>query len=579
MKIRSFFEDINKQQTKVLQRRNLKALCSEVVLLLLSAFLLSLSFPSFISERGWGFFAFFALIPLFAVIRNTNYRSVWFYGFFYGYMYYWIFNYWLAAFHPLANVLVQVIKGTEMIALFVCLKAADSLFSSKISYAVQACIWVAYTYLAQSWFAGYPYGTVAYALYRYKILIQIADFSGIWIINFLLVLPQAFLGSWLCDRISKSKCEKSEGLVTEILANKIVLGIWAIAVVFQIIYGICKYSYWHKTEPDTTFKIATVQHNADSWKGGYNTYKKNFNSLKKMSLEAKNKNPDMIVWSETAFVPSVSWYTSYPYEGNDKGSQFDYLRMIQVLVDEFVDFGNTLKIPLLTGNPSGVIKDATLPPYDSNGDWNKLDYNSVILFDEGKIKDTYLKQHLVPFTEHFPYEKQMPWLYNLLLANDYNWWEKGTESKVFRTSNGITFSTPICFEDIFGYLCAGFAKEGADLFINMTNDSWSGSVISEKQHAYMAVFRSIENRKTMLRSTNSGITCMILPDGTITDEMDPFVVGWRIWDVPVYSGASHRMTCYTRCADSIANVFVYVSYALLALGIVIKIKDIIRKEK
>ncbi len=579
MKLRVIFEDINKQQTKVLHRRNLKAIGSEVVLLLLSAFFLSLSFPSFISECGWGIFAFFALIPLFSVIRNSTYKTVWFYGFFFGYMYYWIFNYWLAAFHPLANVLVQVIKGTEMIALFVCLKAADSMFSRRVSYAVQACIWVAYTYLAQSWFAGYPYGTIAYALYRYKILIQIADFSGIWLLNFIIVLPQAFLGSWLCDRFSKTRGKKSEGILNEIRNNRVILGLWAIFVVFQIIYGVTAYTHWHKTEPDTSFRVATVQHNADSWKGGYNTYRKNFNSLRKMSLEAKQENPDLIVWSETAFVPSVSWYTSYPYTGNEKGSQYDYLRSTQVLVNDFVNFGNTLGIPLLTGNPSGVIKDASLPPYDENGEWNKLDYNSVILFDEGSIMDSYLKQHLVPFTEHFPYEKQMPWLYNLLLANDYNWWEKGTESKVFHTSNGISFSTPICFEDIFGYLCAGFANEGADLFINMTNDSWSGSVVSEKQHAYMAVFRSIENRKTMLRSTNSGITCLILPDGTITDEMEPFKAGWKIWEVPVYSGSSHDMTLYTRYADLIAKGFVFSSYALLALGIVLKIREKIRKKE
>lgn len=572
MKFRSFFEDINTRQTKVLQRHNLKAICSEVVLLLFSAFLLSLSFPSFLSQKGWGFLAFVALIPLFAVIHNSSFKTVWFYGFFYGYMYYWIFNYWLSAFHPLANVLVQVIKGTEMIALFVCLKVADRFISKKFSYVVQACIWVAYTYLAQSWFAGYPYGTIAYALYRYKILIQIADFSGIWLLNFIIVLPQAFLGMWLCDRISVSSSEISEGLFKEIRDNKIVLGLWSLMVVIQIVYGIFAYSYWHKATPDATFKVATIQHNSDSWKGGYDTYKKNFNSLRKMSLEAKAEHPDLIAWSETAFVPSVSWYTAHPYNGNDRGAQFDYLRKIQVLVDDFVDFGNNLGIPLLTGNPSGVIKNAELPSYDRNGYWNKLDYNSVILFDDGRIKDTYLKQHLVPFTEHFPYEKQLPWLYNLLLANDYNWWEKGTESKVFRTSNGITFSTPICFEDIFGYLCADFAKEGADLFINMTNDSWSGSVISERQHAYMAVFRSIETRKTMLRSTNSGITCMILPDGTITDEMEPFTTGWKMWDVPVYSHMTHKPTFYTHTSDTIAKGFVYGSLILLAFGIILRKK-------
>ena len=61
-----------------------------------------------------------------------------------------------------------------------------------------------------------------------------------------------------------------------------------------------------------------------------------------MSLEAVMQDPDMVVWSETAFVPSVNWYTTYPYSGNDAGATFDYLRNIQVLVDDFVRFGSEL---------------------------------------------------------------------------------------------------------------------------------------------------------------------------------------------------------------------------------------------
>ena len=297
-----------------------------------------------------------------------------------------------------------------------------------------------------------------------------------------------------------------------------------------------------------------------------------------MSLEAMLRNPDLIVWSETAFVPSVNWYTTYPYEGNDEGDNFDYLRKIQNLVNDFVRFGTELGIPLLTGNPSSIIDDETLPPYDEEGNWNKLDYNSVILFDDGTIKQIYLKQHLVPFTEHFPYERQMPWLYNLLKANDYHWWEKGTEPVVFETSNGITFSTPICYEDVFGDICAEFVANGADLIVNMTNDSWSGSEAAERQHAVMAVFRCIENRKTMLRSTNSGLTCLITPDGTIQGEMEPFKMGWKLWDVPVYETKTYGTTVYTNTIDISAKICVYLSYAIIAVGLAIVVLRTIRKK-
>ena len=549
--------------------------------MLVSTLVFSLAHPSFLSKTGFGFLAFFVLIPVFAVIRNTSWRLVGAYGFLYGFVYYSIFNYWLTTFHPFAILIVTIIKGAEMVLLFLALKAMDRwlgfVLNGRLTHVFQAIVWVAYAYLSQNWFAGYPYGSIAYALYNYRVLIQIADLFGIWGITFMLVLPQAFLGNWVCDHYSKTVTERSEGLWQHILYHKVCAIAFAVLLLGQIIYGIATLSYWSSVEEDNSFKVATIQHNADSWKGGYTTYKRNFTNLSKMSLEAVMQEPDMVVWSETAFVPSVNWYTTYPYSGDDAGSTFDYLRNIQVLVDEFVRFGSELGVPLLTGNPSSVIDDESLPPYDEEGNWNKKDYNSVILFDDGTIKQTYLKQHLVPFTEHFPYEKQMPWLYNLLKANDYHWWEKGTESVVFETSNGITFSTPICYEDVFGDVCAKFVANGADLIVNMTNDSWSGSEAAERQHAVMAVFRCVENRRTMLRSTNSGMTCLITPDGKIQGEVEPFKMTWKIWDVPIYSGETHGTTLYTRTIDISADICIYVSYLLLAVGFAFALAKKIRK--
>ena len=568
---------------KVLRRRNLRTVCSEVALLLASALIFALAHPSFISKNGFGFLAFIVLIPVFAVIRNTSWKLVGVYGFVYGFVYYAIFNYWLTTFHPFAILIVTIIKGAEMVLLFLALKAVDSwlgdVLKGRLVPVLQAVIWVAYSYISQGWFAGYPYGGIAYALHGYKILIQVADLFGIWGLTFMLVLPQAFLGSWFCDHYSKTRTEHSDGLWQHILLHKVMLIIYAVLLVAQIVYGIITYSYWKNAEEDTSFSVATIQHNADSWKGGYDTYKRNFINLEKMSLEALMYNPDLIVWSETAFVPSVSWYTSYPYEGDDEGDNFDYLRKIQGLVDDFVTFGLELGTPLLTGNPSSEIDDETLPPYDEDGVWNKIDFNSVILFDDGTIKQSYRKQHLVPFTEHFPYEKQMPWLYNLLKANDYHWWEKGTESVVFETSNGIRFSTPICYEDVFGDICAGFVESGADLIVNMTNDSWSGSEAAERQHMVMAIFRSVENRRTMLRGTNSGITCLITPDGTVQGEMEPFKMGYKIWEVPVYEAKTYGTTFYTDTVDVSAKICIYLSYAALIAGLALAIMRKVRSRR
>jgi apolipoprotein N-acyltransferase len=541
-------------------KRSILSYIYEVVLLIGTALLFSFAFPGFLSNSGFGIIAFFALIPLFGVIRKTSFLATPIYGFLFGFTFYTLFNYWLVTFHPLAILIVPIIKGGEMIILFPLLKAADKWFK-RFGFLVQSIIWVAYTYLSQSWFAGYPYGTISSAVYQFLPFIQIAEFSGIWLITFIMILPQAFLGKYVADQLMGAK----RPILDFFREYKSVVIAYLAILVFTFTFGFIKIVQWNKTEPDQKWRVATLQHSADSWKGGYDTYKRNFNNLRTMSLQALKENPDMIIWSETAFVPSVYWHTTYKTDERTAD-----------LVDEFVSFGKSLPVPLLTGNPEGVLDDPTVGPLDENGYWNRKDYNTVIMFENGEIKKTYRKQHLVPFTEHFPYEKQLPWLYRLLLANDYNWWEKGYDPVVFETDQGVRFSTPICFEDVFGYLSAGFVKNGADVIVNMTNDSWSGAVSAQMQHLALAVFRSVENRKSTVRGTNSGMSGVILPTGKIVDLMDPFTREWKIYDVPVYT--SDKFTIYTNSVDILAKVAVYLSLALLAGGGIVQIVKLKRKD-
>jgi len=174
-----------------------------------------------------------------------------------------------------------------------------------------------------------------------------------------------------------------------------------------------------------------------------------------------------------------------------------------------------------------------------------VDYNAAILFRDGKIVETYRKIHLVPFTEYFPYKQALPGIYRWLRYADTHFWEKGREYTVFE-SDGVKFSTPICFEDTFGYLCRNFIREGADVLVNMTNDSWSESVAAEMQHMSMGVLRAVENRRSVVRATNGGITAIIDPNGKILKTFAPFVEGYLAGVVPVYKA---RTTPYTRWGD------------------------------
>ncbi len=91
------------------RRRLRPASFIDLGLLLVSSLLFALAFPSFLSDQGWFPLGFICLVPLFAVVRRASWPAVPFYGLFFGYASYALFNYWLGKFHPLTLVVVPPI--------------------------------------------------------------------------------------------------------------------------------------------------------------------------------------------------------------------------------------------------------------------------------------------------------------------------------------------------------------------------------------------------------------------------------------------------------------------------------------
>ena len=522
----------------------------DLLILGFSAFIASLSFPSKYIENGLPFLAFFYLIPVFYVIWRSKWSTVWLYGAFYGFLFYLFYNYWLKTFHPLAILIAPILECVQYMLLFMCLKLSKTLV--KRHYSLLATLFYSsYLYLTQQGFLAYPYGNIASALYGFTSLIQIVSVTGIWGLDLIVVLPQVIISECLFEK--EWKTSRWDLLISLLILSSTWIG------------GVFVKKKWENKESDRVMRIAAIQHSADTWKGGYSTYKENFENLKRLTMEAMEENPDMVVWSETAFVPSVAWHSAYP--NNVATSR---------LCNDFVSFGSNLGVPLVTGNPEGVIKDKELSPILESGDWNWKTYNTVILFSEGGIKGTYRKQHLVPFTEYFPYEKELPWLYNLLLANDYKWWEVGEDATIFEY-DGVKFSTPICFEDTFGYLNAEFVSKGAEMLLNLSNDFWSMSVQAELQHYQLAVFRAVENRVPLLRSTNSGITCLVLPDGSTHGVLDTFTQAWGVYEVPIYKDKT--LTFYTRHPDLFGKLYVVLSVSSVLVIVIYHIHQMISEKR
>jgi len=537
-------------------------------LTILSSILFAASFPNLLFKNGLPFLAWFAYIPVLLIIRKNSILACAGWGAIYGCIAYSLFNYWLGAFHPLAGTIVYSIYLVYMAAVFALFKLAD-IFFPKRAYLVQWAIWLAYEYLRTKGFLGYPYGITGYSQWRIIPLIQIASITGVWGVSALVAFPSFWLASALKSPISSLRETPlhsvklrgkillkvlGETLVSFFQKEKISIIAWTAALIASLIFGIASnkdFSKYPKAQ------IALIQHNTDPWQASNaptarqagDAYRRDLAVLKRLSNEAlsSGEKPQLVVWPETAFVPRIYWHTNYRDDQNS-----------WLIVKELLEYLSTKDIPFLIGNDDARMDPAKNP---NQKEKYRVDYNAAILFENGQITDTYRKLRLVPFTEHFPYKKQLPFFYDWLEKADTHFWEMGDEETVFH-GPGFSFSAPICFEDTFGYLSRNFVKRGADVLVNLSNDAWSKSLPAQNQHLSMAVFRAVENYRPMVRSTASGQTCAIDPCGKITAMAAPFVETWLNEAIPIVSGN----TIYTKFGDYFAIFFTFLAIVLLLFG-------------
>jgi apolipoprotein N-acyltransferase len=95
------------------------------------------------------------------------------------------------------------------------------------------------------------------------------------------------------------------------------------------------------------------------------------------------------------------------------------------------------------------------------------------------------------------------------------------------------FGVPICFEDAFPDVCARFFRNGADILVNITNDSWSLTDSAETQHFVVARFRSIEFRRVLARATNAGVTAVVDAEGRTIASLPLFTEAVLPVEIPV----------------------------------------------
>lgn len=170
-------------------------------------------------------------------------------------------------------------------------------------------------------------------------------------------------------------------------------------------------------------------------------------------------------------------------------------------------------------------------------------YNSAFLTDaDGNLAGSYDKTHLLAFGEFLPLGDLLPFLYQLSPQTSHFY--RGTHLDPMDFA-GLKIGTLICYEDILPSFVRLAMVRKPDILFNLTNDAWFGNSNEPRIHLALATFRAVEQRRFLVRATNTGISAIIDPAGRILQETKVFERANIVGDVsPMYG-----TTLYQRIGD------------------------------
>ncbi len=187
-------------------------------------------------------------------------------------------------------------------------------------------------------------------------------------------------------------------------------------------------------------------------------------------------------------------------------------------------------------------------------------YNSAtFVATDGTFAGRYDKMHLVPFGEYVPFQKFLSFAGSL--TTEVGQMTHGQRRVVF-AANGHRYGVFICYESIFADEIRQFVKAGADVLVNISDDGWYGDTSAPWQHLNIARMRAVENDRWLLRDTNSGITTVIDPYGSVVESAPRHV------QTSLYARFNYisRQTFYTRHGDLFAWLCAIIAIVLAVDG-------------
>ena len=321
-------------------------------------------------------------------------------------------------------------------------------------------LWIAKDLATEKIFGGFPWCLAGYSQFKNIYFVQPAEIGGIHLVTFLVIAINVLIFKAVKTRDGKP------------LLALLALG----AVVYGGGYGLLK-NHDARSSALPRHRAGIIQPDSDHDQVfDFTMIRATLERLFDTSRQLQENGAEFVVWPEFT-VPIYPLQTPY-------------------FKEQFLAFSRE-HAPLLAGFTDYGGKDNV--------------FNSAMLFQDGKI-EKYDKVHLTPFGEYVLFRR---WLFFVKKITD----EIGDFTPGERIHNldlaGHPLSTPICYEVIYPELVRTMIARGGEVIVTLSNDSWFGASSAPYQHLAMAVFRSIENRRWLLRSTSNGISALVDPAGRI----------------------------------------------------------------
>jgi apolipoprotein N-acyltransferase len=293
----------------------------------------------------------------------------------------------------------------------------------------------------------------------------------------------------------------------------------------MLIYGIYKVSTFKIS--DNKVKVGIVQPNLNPWdKWSTGNLGQLTNQYLSLSKECVESDAELILWPETA-LPVYTFGGTY--------------HIVENSIFNFLDSNN---VALLTGMPDIIYyfdqnKIPENAKYAKQGDYYYATYNAVLgLNASSREIQRYGKMKLVPLGEKVPFADQITFLGDL-----FRWgvgitgWNIGKDTTVFKiyheNSDTIKVGGLVCYESVDPVFVTAFVQKGAEMITVVTNDSWYGKSSGPYQHKDFGMLRAVENRRSVVRCANGGISCIINAKGEILSETELFTKTTLVGDVPL----------------------------------------------